>query len=47
MVYLRGTPFCRLTIPDHRELDTGMLRALIRQSGLTVERFIELHEGGK
>lgn len=39
MVYIRGNPFCRLIIPDHKELGTGILRALIRQSGLTVEEF--------
>ena len=31
-----------LSIPDHRELDTGLLRGLIRDSGLTVEEFIKL-----
>jgi len=32
----------RLTVPDHRELAKGTLRALIRDAGLTVEQFIEL-----
>ncbi|ABI68324.1 type II toxin-antitoxin system HicA family toxin [Syntrophomonas wolfei] len=31
-----------LSIPDHKELDTGTLRSLIRKSGLTVEEFINL-----
>lgn len=31
-----------LSIPQHRELSTGTLRALIRNSGMTVEQFIEL-----
>lgn len=30
------------TIPDHRELDRGTLRAIIRQSGLSVDEFIAL-----
>jgi predicted RNA binding protein YcfA (HicA-like mRNA interferase family) len=30
-----------LTVPDHAELKTGLLRALIRDSGMTVESFIE------
>jgi len=30
------------TVPRHRELDRGTLRAIIRQSGLTVEEFLEL-----
>lgn len=35
-------PHRRLTVPDHRELAKGTLRALIRQAGLTVEAFREL-----
>jgi hypothetical protein len=31
-----------LSIPQHRELSTGTLRALIRHAGLTVEEFISL-----
>jgi predicted RNase H-like HicB family nuclease len=34
-----------LSIPDHRELKRGTLRALIRDAGLTVEEFIELLHG--
>ncbi|GFN23632.1 type II toxin-antitoxin system HicA family toxin [Thermanaeromonas sp. C210] len=37
----RGTPVI-LTIPLHRELDRGLLRALIRKAGLTVEEFTAL-----
>ena len=35
-------PHRRLSVPDHEELAKGTLRALIRQTGLTVEEFIEL-----
>ena len=35
-------PHRRLTVPDHRELAKGTLRALIRQAGLTVDAFREL-----
>jgi len=35
-------PFRRLTVPAHRELAKGTLRALIRQAGLTVAEFVEL-----
>jgi len=35
-------PHRRLTIPNHSELAKGTLRAIIRQSGLTVEDFVEL-----
>ena len=31
-----------LSIPDHKELDTGTLRSLIRKSGLTVGEFVKL-----
>lgn len=31
-----------LSIPQHRELSTGTLRALIRHADLTVEAFLEL-----
>ena len=30
-------PFRRLTIPNHRELAKGTLRAIIKQAGITVE----------
>jgi len=29
-----------LSIPDHKELDRGTLRALIRGAGITVEDFV-------
>ena len=32
----------RLTVPRHRELGRGLLRALIRDAGLTREEFLEL-----
>ncbi len=35
-------PQRRLTIPDHREVAKGTLRAIIRQAGLTVEEFKNL-----
>ena len=31
-----------LPIPDHRELDRGMLRKLIRGAGISVDQFVEL-----
>lgn len=30
-----------LTVPDHGELKTGLLRALIRDAGMTVDEFIK------
>lgn len=34
-------PFRRLSVPNHRELAKGTLRALIREAGLTVDEFVE------
>jgi len=31
-----------LSIPQHKELSVGTLRALIRHSGLTIEEFLML-----
>ena len=31
-----------LSVPDHRELDRGTLRALIRGAGITIEQFVAL-----
>ena len=31
-----------LSIPQHKELSVGTLRALVRHAGLTVEEFLEL-----
>jgi predicted RNA binding protein YcfA (HicA-like mRNA interferase family) len=39
---VRDNPFTQVVVPDHRELDRGTLRAIIRQAGLSVEVFIEL-----
>jgi predicted RNA binding protein YcfA (HicA-like mRNA interferase family) len=42
MILIRpGTPV-NLSIPDHRELDRGLLRALIRDAGLSVQDFLNL-----
>jgi predicted RNA binding protein YcfA (HicA-like mRNA interferase family) len=29
-----------LTVPDHRELKTGLLHRLIRDAGMTVDEFV-------
>ncbi len=38
----KNSPYRRLTIPNHKEIAKGTLRAIIRQAGLTVEEFIQL-----
>jgi len=42
IVLVRKSPPAQTTIPNHKELDRGTLRAIIRQTGLTVEEFVEL-----
>ncbi|HEX8948176.1 MAG TPA: type II toxin-antitoxin system HicA family toxin [Dissulfurispiraceae bacterium] len=35
-------PYRRLTVPKHKEIAKGTLRAILRQAGLTVEEFDDL-----
>jgi predicted RNA binding protein YcfA (HicA-like mRNA interferase family) len=42
IILRRDDPFAQLTVPDHKQLDRGTLRTIIRQAGFTVEEFIEL-----
>jgi predicted RNA binding protein YcfA (HicA-like mRNA interferase family) len=39
---VRKSPPSQTTIPNHKELDRGTLRGIIRQAGLTVEEFTAL-----
>jgi predicted RNA binding protein YcfA (HicA-like mRNA interferase family) len=41
-IILRHASGRRLTVPNHRELAKGTIRALIREAGLTKEQFSEL-----
>jgi predicted RNA binding protein YcfA (HicA-like mRNA interferase family) len=36
------TPHRRITIPDHKVIAKGTLRAIIREAGLTVDEFNKL-----
>ena len=38
----RNTPFAQVVVPDHRELDKGTLRSIIRKAGLSVAEFNRL-----
>lgn len=42
LTLVRIDPPGQTTVPNHRELDRGTLRAIIRQAGLSVEEFIAL-----
>ena len=39
IVLRRDDPFAQVIVPDHKELDRGTPRAIIRQAGLSVEDF--------
>ncbi len=39
---VRQNPPTQTTIPNHKELDKGTLRAIIRQVGLSVNEFVAL-----
>lgn len=42
IILVREDPRTMVSVPNHKELDRGMLRAIIRQVGLSVNEFIEL-----
>lgn len=42
IILRRREPFAQLVVPDHKELDRGTLRAIIRQAGISVEEFTKL-----
>lgn len=42
MILRRDLPFAQVVVPDHKELDTGTLRGILRQSGLSPDEFLAL-----
>lgn len=42
IILRRNDPFAQVVVPDHKELDKGTLRVIIRFAGLTVEDFVKL-----
>ncbi len=42
MILRRDDPFGQVVVPDHKELDRGTLRAILRQAGLGVDEFVKL-----
>ena len=42
MILFRLEPKTTLSVPDHRELDRGTLRALLRQAGVSAEELARL-----
>ncbi len=39
IIVRRTDPFSQITVPDHKELDRGTLRSIIRQSNLSIDEF--------
>ena len=39
IILRRDEPFAQTTVPNHRELDSGTLRAILRQIDLSVDEF--------
>lgn len=42
MILRRDNPFSQVVVPDHKELDRGTLRAILRQADLNVAEFVGL-----
>jgi predicted RNA binding protein YcfA (HicA-like mRNA interferase family) len=42
IVLRRDSPFAQVVVPEHRELDRGTLRAILRHAGLSVDEFSAL-----
>ena len=42
VIMLKAGHIASLSIPQHRELSPGTLRALIRASGMTVDEFVAI-----
>jgi predicted RNA binding protein YcfA (HicA-like mRNA interferase family) len=42
IILRRPSPFAQVVIPDHKELDRGTLRSLIRQANISVDEFNDL-----
>jgi len=42
IVLRRENPFAQVVVPDHRELDRGTLRAILRHAALSVDEFLAL-----
>jgi len=40
IVLRKDNPFCQLVVPNHKTLDRGTLRAIIRQADLSIDEFV-------
>ena len=42
IVLRRDNPFAQVVVPDHKELDRGTLKSIIRMAGLSTDDFLKL-----
>ena len=42
IILRRDQPFSQVVVPDHKEVDRGTLRAIIRHADLSVTQFVDL-----
>ncbi len=42
IILRRDDPYSQTVVPDHKELDRGTLRSIIRQAGMSIEEFNRL-----
>jgi predicted RNA binding protein YcfA (HicA-like mRNA interferase family) len=42
IIIRRDTPFAQTVVPNHRQIDRGTLRAILRQTDLSVDEFTKL-----
>jgi len=45
MVLRRDAPYARVVVPDHKQIRAGTLRRIIADAGLSIDQFMQLHEG--
>lgn len=42
IIRLKTEPYTKLSVPNHKELDRGLLRSLLRDADLSIDEFIKL-----
>ena len=42
IIRLNTPPYIKLSIPNHKELDRGLLRSLIKDAGISADEFIRM-----
>jgi predicted RNA binding protein YcfA (HicA-like mRNA interferase family) len=42
IIMRRDNPFAQTVVPNHRQIDRGTLRAILRQTGISPEEFSKL-----